>query len=262
MRHRHHTLRRTGVSIVVAAACLASFLVAATPAGAQIPAARLFGRVSRTVHNVPLRVRGYINDDRITSGIPCLSMTGSGRYRPEATAQSKAIRALSKYKGETLKPSQASTNQVMWEAAPGPDGTNAPDWTNPNDPIPDPPSPGCRFDILVNDSDPSVPPSIDEVRAYSGQAQRNLNTLIDGRYSACAANWGLPWDPITKKVRRDPTLGEKLWSTVYPDNVGGLWCAWADTNQAFYGQIYFAPQALVPPSAPPECHTPEDVPAR
>lgn len=77
-----------------------------------------------------MNVRGYIPDDALELGAPCVSQ--SGRHRPECTAQAQAIRKLNQMMVGGFVPSvpRPPYDVVQWEV--GPDGTNLGCVGNPN----------------------------------------------------------------------------------------------------------------------------------
>lgn len=243
--------RRRMTALLGAVAVVVGLLpaLAGSPAAAQ---SLTWPRVDRFFDGVVLRTRGYYPDGScIARALPCL--TASGRYRPEATAQAKAIRRLSEARFDPVVPDDYSISAaVQWEVAPKPDQDYAPAHDSPEPPDPnddDLPQPQLRWrvDIVVDDSpDPSVrtssKPGILEVKRWRGDDTRDQVRNQLGRYEREAFSVGVTFT-------RNDELNRQAWSEAYLDSAfpPRPWCVWADADVLNHrGNVYFAPLAETP----------------
>lgn len=117
MRGRGTYSRGRCLPVVLAVlAGVVSIPVLEDPAAAH---SAMFGRATENIQTVPLRTRGYLNDGCLVAAADCRA--ASGRYRPEATAQARAIRRLSATRGALISP------RVQWEVSRDPDTDCAPE---------------------------------------------------------------------------------------------------------------------------------------
>lgn len=156
------------------------------------------------------RVRGYNFEHCVRTGLPCIS--AAGNFKPEATAQSHALRALAINRGGSMPES------IDWEVGKmsryEPNGDPFVDDDNP--PASDP---AWRIDIAVANAGSGNPyyelfevKNVDNAAQAPGQLLGYVNNLsaanIDGRFS--------------------PELYNQQWAVKYHDTNGLIWYAWAD----------------------------------
>lgn len=205
--------------------------VVATVVWPSRPAAALtvfYERTDRTFDGVTLRTRGRINDACLMFPVECVQVNLRNKVpkpkaAPEATAQTKAIRALN-FRHAELAPrvgdEGARFDPVQWEV--GPRG-------------------GWRVDIVVDPAlgDPSPKPTILEVKRWAGPATRtDVDAQLEG-YRTKGGNVGVTFE-------RNGELNDDAWAERYWFR-GAEWCVWADSDaQNHAGNVYFAPVRVTP----------------
>jgi hypothetical protein len=208
--------------------------------------ARKYDRIPVELNGESFRARGYLNDDCLAQPLhPCLARS-SGTFRPEATAQARAVQELDSRRGGAgalpapADPSGEISGQVQWEFAPRPDSQHAPAY--PTSDLDTTTDSRCstdkwRIDILRDPNPPllnGVEPVIGEVKRWEGTTD-DVDTQLSCYQNRLEA--AQPTEP-----RREPTLA--TWSQAYPDMDGDIWCVWGKQNPA--GHVYFAPLAETP----------------
>ena len=191
-------------------------------------------------NNSPMFSRGYIPDDTLIFGAPCLTKVLK-KFRPECTAQSHAIRKLSDLIDGGFIPGRAPNDHVQWEV--GPDNTNAgcpgsPDSSEEThddcEPRNDPSS--YRADILTARGEPgSASYGVVEVKRFSTSTPGDIVDQLT-KYRGYLRNRGLNTD-------FDTTLNGIGWVVNYYDEAGNEWFAWAPTIAEepinYRGIVYF-----------------------
>jgi len=234
-----------------------ALIYSALPSSTSSAATSLYPRVTRNFIAVPLKTRGFLNNDCLAQLMyPCLS--NAGEYRPEATAQARVLQELTGLVPYISAPVSMATDtdSLQWEVAP----------TNP--PCPDT---GDPADTRIDDTSITKPTTgpcwrVDVVRDYGNrlglfEIKRWLGpatrTNVDDQIKSYAAR--MPLYKPQLNAERDPTLDQYPgptilgWRLAYPDDVGNVSCAWAnavylDGNIPSPGNVYFAPLEETPPA--------------
>jgi len=238
---------------------LVAALICSVLASSQSSAAtNTYPRHPRTFSGVELKTRGFLNNDCLAQLMyPCMS--NAGGYRPEATAQARALQELSGLVPymPALVSSQAETDSVQWEVAPPsppcPDTADPGDTRGDDDAVTKPTTGPCwRVDVV---RDYGASRGLFERKRWVGESTRNN---VDGQIDSYVTRMGLYDGRLA--ASRDATLNDYAWSSTssgwrlsYPDDVGNVWCVWADAVfpdplllLVRPGNIYFAPLDTTP----------------
>lgn len=120
---------------------------------------------------------------------------------------------------------------------------------------------GWRIDILVDDPDVAVDPTILEAKRWASVT--TTPTEVDKQLSNPDPPPGEELGYVEKAardvgllVRRNSELNADKWLTPYIDDTLSLSCVWADEDPiAHPGNIYYAPLLETPPSVQQRCAT-------